>query len=332
MTGVGWPPEADPGAQPLGWPTHDVSRETSTPGQPDVSRETSTAPTPIGDEALAAVKVASGSAFEQLPRPRSTRIIALANQKGGVGKTTTAVNLAAALGMAGQRVLVIDLDPQGNASTGLGVRRAGQPSTYEALLGDVPLAEVIVPVPGISGVDVAPATISLAGAEIELVSLVAREYRLRRAVEALLKARDYDYVMIDCPPSLSLLTVNALSAATEVLVPIQCEYYALEGVSQLMDTIDLVKNQLNPELTVSTVVLTMFDARTRLADDVAADVRRHFGDRVVETVVPRSVRLAEAPGYGQTIFAYDAGSRGAQAYLAVAREVALREPSSERKG
>jgi chromosome partitioning protein len=303
-----------------------VSRETvdqlSHPApEIDVSRETF-ADTPIAAEAARAVRVLnpSGNAF---PRPPQRRVITVANQKGGVGKTTSTVNLAVALAMHGARVLVIDLDPQGNASTGLGVEHhSGVPSVYEVLLGEQALAEIAVPVATAPALWCAPATIDLAGAEIELVSVVARESRLRRAIAAY--SAQVDYVFIDCPPSLGLLTVNALVAADEVLIPIQCEYYALEGLGQLLRNIELVQAHLNNGVRISTILLTMYDARTRLADQVAQEVRRHFGDLVLGSVVPRSVRVSEAPGYGQSVLTYDPGSRGAVTYLDAAREIAER--------
>jgi chromosome partitioning protein len=246
----------------------------------------------------------------------------IANQKGGVGKTTSAVNLAAGLALHGSRVLVIDLDPQGNASTAFDVdHHVGTPSVYNVLIDDQPLAEIVRPVEGIPGLLCAPATIDLAGAEIELVPLVARESRLGRAI-ADYDVASLDYIMIDCPPSLGLLTVNSLVAATEVLIPIQCEYYALEGLEQLLRTVDLVRGHLNGSLAVSTILLTMYDARTRLAAQVADDVRSHFGDVVLSSVVPRSVRVSEAPSYGQSVMTYDPGSTGALAYLEAAREIA----------
>jgi chromosome partitioning protein len=257
------------------------------------------------------------------PRPTQRRIITVANQKGGVGKTTTTVNLAAALAMHGVRVLVIDLDPQGNASTALGVdHRSGVPSIYEVLLGDRPLDDVIVRSGEADGLYCAPATIDLAGAEIELVSVVARESRLRRAIAGM--RRDVDYILVDCPPSLGLLTVNALVAARELLIPIQCEYYALEGLGQLLRNVDLVQAHLNQDLRLSTIILTMYDSRTKLADQVVQEVKEHFGDRVLGTTIPRNVRLAEAPSYGQSALTYDPASRGSLCYMAAARELAER--------
>jgi chromosome partitioning protein len=260
-----------------------------------------------------------------LPRPPHRRVFTVANQKGGVGKTTTAVNLAAALAVQGLKTLVIDLDPQGNASTALGIadRHSGTPSSYEVLLGEIPLRAAIRQSPHSERLFCVPATIDLAGAEIELVSMVARENRLRNALTEL-DQTDFDYVFIDCPPSLGLLTINALVAAPEVLIPIQCEYYALEGVSQLMKNIAMVKAHLNPTLEVSTVVLTMHDGRTKLADQVAVEVRRYFGDKVLRSVIPRSVKVSEAPGYSMTIIDYDPGSRGAMSYLDASRELAYR--------
>ncbi|HEX6921192.1 MAG TPA: ParA family protein [Actinomycetes bacterium] len=310
----------------------------ATPGTPTaeeysvtdlVSRETDD--TPIARAAETAVRVLAGRLGETLPPPAETRVLTVANQKGGVGKTTTTVNLAAALALHGAQVLVIDLDPQGNASTALGIdHHADVPSIYDVLVEGDPLHEVIAPVEGLDGLWCAPATIDLAGAEIELVSLVARESRLQKALaayESWCEQQDsprLDYVFIDCPPSLGLLTVNALVAAPEVLIPIQCEYYALEGVGQLLRNIELVKAHLNPQLHVSTVLLTMYDARTRLAAQVADEVRTHFTDTVLRTTIPRSVRISEAPSYGQTVMTYDPGSTGALSYLEAAREMALR--------
>ena len=268
-----------------------------------------------------------------LPRPDATRVLVVANQKGGVGKTTSTVNVAAALAQFGQRVLVIDLDPQGNASTALSVEHhRGVPSTYDALVDGVPLEEVVAPCPEFEHLFVVPATIDLAGAEIELVSVVARENRLHKAIQAhpLVGTADevgeerFDYVFIDCPPSLGLLTLNALVAGAEMMIPIQAEYYALEGLGQLLETVEMVKAHLNPRLAVSTILVTMYDARTRLASGVAEEVREHFGDRVVKTTIPRSVRVSEAPSYGQTVMTYDPGSPGALSYLEAAREIATK--------
>ena len=267
----------------------------------------------------------------KFPPPLQTRVFTVANQKGGVGKTTTAVNLAAALAKSGLRVLVIDNDPQGNASTALGIEHhSGVPSTYDVLINDVPLEDVVQESDVIPGLYCAPATIELSGAEIELVSLVARENRLRNALAAYLRARSrrgdprIDYVFVDCPPSLGLLTVNAFVTAREVLIPIQCEYYALEGLSQLLNSINLIRAHLNPALHVSTIMLTMFDGRTNLAQQVAEEVREHFPDQTLRTAIPRSVRISEAPSYAQTVLTYDAGSTGALAYLEAAREIARR--------
>src|SRR5215212_6146509 len=243
------------------------------------------------------------------PRPRALpRVFAVANQKGGVGKTTTAVNLGACLADLGYRVLVCDLDPQGNATTGLGLNpRNLTSSMYDVILNDVPLEDCVEP-SSVRNLFVAPASLDLAGAEIELVPAFSRELRLKRAIEA--AADDYDFVLIDCPPSLGLLTVNGLAAATEVVVPIQCEYYALEGLGQLLRNVALVQRSLNPSLEVSTIILVMYDARTKLADQVVQEVRSHFGDKVVRAVVPRSVRLSEAPSFGQPIITFDPKSRG----------------------
>ncbi|SDR93900.1 chromosome segregation ATPase [Paraoerskovia marina] len=267
-------------------------------------------------------------------RPPQTRIMTVANQKGGVGKTTTTVNVAAGLAMAGLNVLVIDNDPQGNASTALGVEhRSGTPSVYEVLVEGAPMSESVQQCPDIPTLWCVPATIDLSGAEIELVSLVSRETRLRRALDVYLQEREsspegrIDYVLVDCPPSLGLLTVNAFVTGREVLIPIQCEYYALEGLSQLLKTIDMIKAHLNPTLHVSTILLTMYDGRTNLAQQVAQEVRTHFPDQTLRTTVPRSVRISEAPSHGQTVMTYDPGSTGALAYLEAAREVTERDPS-----
>ena len=264
-----------------------------------------------------------------LPRPARTRVMVVANQKGGVGKTTSTVNLAAALAQGGLRVLVLDLDPQGNASTALAVEHhRGVPSMYDVVVDGVPLADVVTESAEVAGLFVAPSTIDLAGAEIELVSMVAREGRLRRALHAHplvsgLGEDRFDYVLIDCPPSLGLLTLNALVAGDEMMIPIQAEYYALEGLGQLLETVEMVKAHLNPDLAVSTIMLTMYDARTRLSAGVAEEVRTHFAGQVLRTAIPRSVRISEAPSYGQTVMTYDPGSPGALSYLEAAREIAL---------
>jgi chromosome partitioning protein len=259
---------------------------------------------------------------------RLPRRFAIANQKGGVGKTTTAVNLGAALAELDYRVLVVDLDPQGNATTGLGINaRNLDASIYDVILHDVPIEDVIEPTT-LRNLFAVPATIDLAGAEIELVPVFSRELRLRRALENV--AADFDYILIDCPPSLGLLTVNGLAAASEVIVPIQCEYYALEGLGQLLRNVGLVQSNLNPELEVSTIILTMYDARTRLAEQVVEEVRRHFGDRVCHNVVPRTVRLSEAPSFGQPIVVFDSSSRGAIAYRELAKEVSGGAPQRVR--
>ncbi|PWJ62409.1 chromosome segregation ATPase [Rathayibacter iranicus NCPPB 2253 = VKM Ac-1602] len=264
---------------------------------------------------------------EPLPKPESTRVITISNQKGGVGKTTTTVNLAAGLARGEAKVLVIDLDPQGNASTALGIEhRAETASVYDVIVNDTPLADVVQKSPEFASLYGVPATIHLAGAEIELVSLVAREQRLRRALDRMLDdmAEPFDYVFIDCPPSLGLLTINAFVAAREVLIPIQCEYYALEGLSQLLKNIDLIERHLNPNLGVSTILLTMYDGRTNLSQQVAADVREHFPKEVLRAVIPRNVRISEAPSYGQSVISYDPQSSGSLAYLEAAAEIARR--------
>jgi chromosome partitioning protein len=345
--GLGWPERsagnvlAEPGGG-LGWP---VSRETNS--ENTVMRlDVGGAPVPVIEAPVATTpdvtKIAKGADNSlrhrtgsspgkkwnrsgiEWPRPASCRVITIANQKGGVGKTTTAVNLAAGLALHGARVLVIDLDPQGNASTALNVdHHAGVPSVYNVLVDDLPLTSIVRQAEELGRLYCAPATIDLAGAEIELVPMVARETRLSRALAAY-DHSDLDYILVDCPPSLGLLTVNALVAAEEVLIPIQCEYYALEGLEQLLRSVDLVREHLNAKLAVSTILLTMYDARTRLAAQVAEDVRAHFGNVVLGAVIPRSVRVSEAPSYGQSVLSYDPGSSGALAYLEAARELALR--------
>ncbi|GAB3446558.1 ParA family protein [Streptomonospora sediminis] len=308
------------------WEDHampaDVSRETDVDVIPTSGVEVEF-DTPIARAARAAMSV-RGHSDNSWPRPDKCRVVSVANQKGGVGKTTTTVNIAAALAMHGNRVLVVDLDPQGNASTALGMERdAESRSIYHCLVEDEEIRNIAHPVPDIENLWCVPATIDLAGAEIELVSLVARESRLKRAFAAY-DSSELDYILIDCPPSLGLLTVNAMVACEEVLIPIQCEYYALEGLGQLLRNVELVKSHLNPAMEISTIVLTMYDGRTRLASQVADEVRGHFGDLVLKTLVPRSVRLSEAPSYGQSVMTYDPGSTGAVAYMEAAREIAHR--------
>lgn len=266
---------------------------------------------------------------EPMPTPLKTRVFTVANQKGGVGKTTTAVNIAAALAMGGLKVLVIDLDPQGNACTALGIDRENLEGMYEVLVNDLPLMEVVQKVAGFPHLECAPADLSLAGAEINMVSFVSREGRLKLALDKFLTQREtqgsrIDYVIIDCPPSLGLLTVNALTSAEEVLVPIQCEYYSLEGLTLLLKTLEQVKQMLNQRVRISTIVLTMFDSRTRLANDVANSVRQHFPNELIDIPIPRAVRVSEAPSFNQTVMTYDASSPGAIAYMGVAREIARR--------
>jgi chromosome partitioning protein len=351
-SGLGWPsagrPPADPSgastaseplrpstSQPVSSPSPDPVKETSQRDSvhgesklvsealrsAEVSRETSQ---PIAQAAAAALRVQARRGEKEWPRPPRCRVITIANQKGGVGKTTSAVNLAAALAMHNNRVLVVDLDPQGNASTALGVEHHSDiPSVYHVILEGGSFEDIVVPAEGLANLYCAPATLHLAGAEVDLVPMVARESRLRKALEAY-DTGNFDYVLIDCPPSLGLLTVNALTGGDELLIPIQTEYYALEGLSQLLHTVDLVKQHLNPDLVVSTILLTMYDARTRLAAQVADEVRSHFGDLVLSTVIPRSVRVSEAPSYGESVLTYDPGSSGALAYTEAAREMAYR--------
>jgi chromosome partitioning protein len=287
---------------------------------PDAGADTPLAQT-LAEDARRRIALAG----RRLPPPPATRVLTVANQKGGVGKTTTAVNVAAALAQSGLTVLVIDLDPQGNASTALGIEHHSEvPSVYDVIVDGKALAEVVVPCPTVDGLYCAPATIDLAGAEIELVAMVAREMRLRRALADYLAATRLDYVLIDCPPSLGLLTINAFVAAPEVFIPIQCEYYALEGLSQLLKNIELIQAHLNPGLHVSTILLTMYDGRTRLSSQVADEVRSHFPDQVLRTTVPRSVRVSEAPSFGETVMTYDPTSSGALSYLEAAGELADR--------
>jgi chromosome partitioning protein len=347
--GLGWPlnVEVDPR---IGWPN--VPRETldwpervtaqlvpndqtaTTPSSPTIDIppgprrarfDEDEFSSPLLNDDPPAAATADRLTTASLAAPSHTRIFVVANQKGGVGKTTTSVNLAAALALGGLSVLLVDLDPQGNATTALGVDHPpGTLGTYEVMMSGAALADHVVDSPEAPNLKVLPATIDLAGAEIELVSVVARESRLLRAIRAYLKEHHADYVFLDCPPSLGLLTLNALVAANEILVPIQCEYYALEGVTQLMRTIDLVKGELNHELRLTTVILTMFDARTKLAAQVAQEVLQHFPSETLTTVVPRSVRISEAPSYGQTVLTYQPSSAGAVSYLEAAQEIARR--------
>ncbi|WP_315536340.1 ParA family protein [Corynebacterium matruchotii] len=281
--------------------------------------------TPIAAEAQRAAQILTPHALK-LPRPERPRRLAVSNQKGGVGKTTTTVNLAAGLARNGLKILVVDLDPQGNASTALGVEhREGTISSYELLLGACTPEQVIQRSTANGNLFCIPATIDLAAVEIELVSKVRREYRLRDALSPeFIKEAGFDYVFVDCPPSLGLLTTNALNAVEEVLIPIQCEYYALEGVNQLLKYITMVQHQLNPQLHISAILLTMFDGRTKLAEEVSADVRNTFGALVLRNRIPRSVKVSEAPGFGQTVLDYDPGSRGSMAYMDAAKELANR--------
>ncbi len=283
--------------------------------------------TPLAREIADLTRRRSALADYSLPLPPRPRVFTVANQKGGVGKTTTTVNLAAALARGGARVLVLDLDPQGNASTALGVEhRSETPSVYDVLVNEQPIESVMQRSPESPLLYCVPATIDLAGAEIELVSLVARENRLRNALDEFLSTAEppFHYVLIDCPPSLGLLTVNAFVAAREVLIPIQCEYYALEGLSQLLNNIQLIERHLNPELRMSTILLTMFDGRTNLANQVAQEVREHFPNETLDALIPRSVRISEAPSYGQSVISYDTNSPGSVSYLEAAAEIAKR--------
>lgn len=362
--GLGWPQYRGKETAPLGWPVpdgvprerstadHHVSRETwptdaaedsaepAAESGPDARREIASALPATDSETPVAHAVAENArkrialVGRQLPKPDHTRVVTVANQKGGVGKTTTAVNVAAALAQAGLTVLVIDVDPQGNASTALGIdHHADVPSVYDVIVEGTPLIDIVQQCPDVPGLWCAPATIDLAGAEIELVSLVARETRLQKALEAFfddVKRRGIalpDYVMVDCPPSLGLLTVNAFVAAEEVFIPIQCEYYALEGLSQLLENIELIRGHLNPALQVSTILMTMYDGRTRLSAQVVDEVREHFPTQVLRTMLPRSVRISEAPSHGQTVMTYDPNSSGALSYLAAAGEFADRGAS-----
>ena len=316
---------AGSGGRPYQWPPPSSPPNPPTP-PPGPPRPVAWSPVPQASTPPVATLVdeepvrpqAAASRRSDVVRPLP-RFMAIANQKGGVGKTTTAVNLGAALAELGYRVLVIDLDPQGNATTGLGINaRNLQSSIYDVLLNDLPLEDCIEPT-AVRNLFLAPATIDLAGAEIELVPAFSRELRLRRALERL--GDEYDFTLIDCPPSLGLLTVNGLAAASEIVVPIQCEYYALEGLGQLLRNVQLVQNNLNPKLELGAIILTMYDARTKLSDQVTKDVRQHFGAKVCWNIVPRTVRLSEAPSFGQPIIVFDSTSRGAIAYRELAKEV-----------
>ena len=284
------------------------------------SRETHTTPRRI---------VGTKRFREAMPKPISTRIFTVANQKGGVGKTTSAVNIGAALAMGGLRTLIIDLDPQGNASTAFGISRDEVNGMYEVITKDVPINDATLKIPGYPHLEIIPATQSLANAEVELVPMVARELRLKKALTNYLndsaqRGERFDYVIIDCPPSLGLLTINALVAADELLIPIQCEYYSLEGLTLLLHTVSLIQEHLNQNIKLSTIVLTMFDGRTRLANDVADEVRKHYPEQLIDIPIPRAVRVSEAPSYGQTVMTYDPASNGAEAYALVSREIARR--------
>jgi chromosome partitioning protein len=317
---------ADRAASTVSLDDEGSSRDTLDATSPSVT------PEPVASEPVATVEPGvveepASPTVSPFARPLP-RVIAIANQKGGVGKTTTAVNLGACLAEIGYRVLVCDLDPQGNASTGLGLNPRNMTSSmYDVILNDVPLEDCIEPT-SVRNLFVAPASLDLAGAEIELVPAFSRELRLRRAIEPLLD--EFDFVLIDCPPSLGLLTVNGLAAAAEVIVPIQCEYYALEGLGQLLRNVSLVQRNLNPRLEVSAIICVMYDARTKLSGQVVAEVRAHFGDKVCRNVVPRTVRLSEAPSFGQPIIAFDPTSRGAIAYRELAKEVSGGTPQRSR--
>jgi chromosome partitioning protein len=346
--GLGWPSagavDDNVPSSGLGWPGQ-VSRETSS--RADVDQQTDRdqsereqlvaslpepgAETPLAQEVAMDARRRISLTGKIFPKPDHTRILTVANQKGGVGKTTTTVNVAAALAQAGLRVLVVDIDPQGNASTALGIdHHADVPSIYDVLLDGKAIVDVVQECVDVPNLWCVPATIDLAGAEIELVSVVARETRMQRALSAYIDdtaqrgEERFDYVLIDCPPSLGLLTVNAFVAADEVFIPIQCEYYALEGLSQLLKNIEMIKMHLNPGLHVSTILLTMYDGRTRLSAQVADEVRTHFPAHVLRTTVPRSVRISEAPSHGQTVMTYDPSSSGALSYLEAAGELADR--------
>ena len=348
--GIGWPGLETPAATaPVGWIADEVVGAAAPPldAAPvdDVTDPVSLAElAPTHEVAVPEIDETQGAARPAadepptLPRPSRPRIMTVSNQKGGVGKTTTAVNIAAALAEAGLHVLLIDTDPQGNASTALNIDHHSEvPSVYDVLVDGTAISDVIQACPDVDNLWCVPATIDLAGAEIELVSLVARESRMSKAIDRWMVERAeagetrIDYVIIDCPPSLGLLTINAFVAATEVLIPIQCEYYALEGLSQLLNNIKMIQKHLNPQLTVSSILLTMYDGRTNLASQVADEVRQHFPDEVMETMIPRSVRISEAPSYQQSVITYDPSSTGALSYLEAAAELATREPGTSRE-
>lgn len=310
-----------------------VSRETD--GPTVAGAQDAVADTALGRKLVEENKRRARLRTVSIEPPAQTRFITISNQKGGVGKTSTTVNMAVALAQQGQNVLVVDNDPQGNASTALGIPHGTDvDSVYDVLIEELPIAQAVQQSPESERLQVLPATIDLAGAEIELVSVVAREQRLHRALKDYAKDREeaglprLDYVFIDCPPSLGLLTVNAFVAATEVLIPIQCEYYALEGLSQLLNNVKMIQKHLNPDLKLSAILLTMYDGRTNLASQVADEVREHFPDEVMSTMIPRSVRISEAPSYQQSVITYDASSSGALSYLEAAAEFASREPGS----
>ena len=318
----------EPDDQDVGNQAGDAQAVDAQAGEVTEGSDSDTRPEPV-PEPMPDPVPASNLGGTPISRGRALpRVLAVANQKGGVGKTTTAVNLGACLAELGYRTLVIDLDPQGNASTGLGLDISQvQATMYDVLLHDVPVEDVVEG-SSVRNLFVAPANLHLAGAEIELVPAFSREHRLRLAIEPVLA--DYDFVLIDCPPSLGLLTVNAFTAATEVMVPVQCEFYALEGLRQLSTNVELVRKSLNQSLEISALVLVMYDARTNLAEQVAAEVRSHFGDRVCRTVIPRTVRLSEAPSFGQPIISFDSSSRGALAYRDLAKEVSGDTPERTR--
>lgn len=329
--GTGAPAPGEPRPLPTDLPGIDQLPGVSPPSPPSPAADepSAAAPEAAAEQVAESTAPSSLEGLLQRKHPASAnplpRVLAVANQKGGVGKTTTTINLAACLAEIGYRVLVVDLDPQANATTGLGIDPRGiSSSMYDVILRDVPLAECALPT-AMEGLRVAPSSLDLAGAEIELVPAFNRERKLALAIETMLP--ELDFVLIDCPPSLGLLTVNALTAADEVLVPIQCEYYALEGLGQLLRNVELVQRNLNAELEVSTIALVMYDARTKLATQVVDEVRAHFGDRVCRQVVPRSVRLSEAPSFGQPIIAFDSRSRGALAYRELAKEVSGGPPN-----